>query len=225
MARDPMSKARSEWKLDVEWSARLAELAKVGTGLESDITAWTRNVGDGRLDAFVGTVPSRGLHLSIAHKRLGKGRGGVLEWSPGRYPTWDEIADARDTLLPPERVFVMVLPKPEDYVALHKTTFHLHEAQPDGVVQWADGTRWNVEVSQLQDGNVEVDPDGYPLARLTPYAAPATTSGPAAADAEGGEGDVTTPPDLDDPGPRGFERIDTDRPLREEPFAPPPAPG
>jgi len=46
---------------------------------------------------------------------------------PSRYPTWDEIADARDQLLPVDVGFVMHLPARGEYVAVHPTTFHLHE--------------------------------------------------------------------------------------------------
>jgi antitoxin (DNA-binding transcriptional repressor) of toxin-antitoxin stability system len=217
MPRDPIAKARSEWVPDTNAQAYLDSQLRVdvATALEPDIRAWTRSVGDGRLDAYVGTIPGVGIHLSIAHKRYNKRDG----WHPGRYPTWDEIADARDRLLPADRAFVMELPKPENYVAEHLTTFHLHEQMADGVTRWADGSRWFVEVMETEGGKLAVTDDGYPIARLTPYAAPPTPPAPA----EGGEDDVKDPPDLDDPGPRGFERIDTDRPLREEPFAPPPA--
>lgn len=54
-----------------------------------------------------------GWHLSMAH--------------PVRYPTWDEIAKARYELLPNDRDFVMVLPKPEDYLSVHENCFHLWE--------------------------------------------------------------------------------------------------
>lgn len=81
-----------------------------------------RNVGDGSLMACAAYEDGIGFHLSISH-RTANGR-------PGRYPTWDEIADARDVLLPAEVSFVMVLPAADDYVSLHDTTFHLHEEQP-----------------------------------------------------------------------------------------------
>lgn len=54
-----------------------------------------------------------GWHLSISHKF--------------RYPTWDEIAKARYALLPQEHDYVMHLPPPSDYVAIHANCFHLHE--------------------------------------------------------------------------------------------------
>jgi len=52
-------------------------------------------------------------HLSISH--------------PGRYPTWDEIRDARYALLPDQCTMAMLLPPKAQYVNLHKNCFHLHE--------------------------------------------------------------------------------------------------
>jgi len=50
-------------------------------------------------------------HLSIAHRR--------------RYPTWDEIADARYELTPAEVTMAMLLPPPEHYVNANAHCFHL----------------------------------------------------------------------------------------------------
>lgn len=44
-----------------------------------------------------------------------------------RYPTWDEIAEARYALLPKYRDFVMHLPPPAEYVNIQEFTFHLFE--------------------------------------------------------------------------------------------------
>lgn len=53
-------------------------------------------------------------HLSISH--------------PDRYPTWDEISDARESLLPRGLVFAQILPSDLDqYVNLHPNCFHLWE--------------------------------------------------------------------------------------------------
>jgi hypothetical protein len=52
-------------------------------------------------------------HLSISH--------------PDRYPTWDEIAEARYQLLPDEAFMVMILPPSAEYVNACETCFHLHE--------------------------------------------------------------------------------------------------
>lgn len=53
----------------------------------------------------------RGWHLSVAH--------------PSRYPTWDEVAKARYTLLPHDATFAMLLPPPGDYVNLHNFVFQV----------------------------------------------------------------------------------------------------
>lgn len=80
---------------------------------------WRRIVPDGVLVTIVTIDPGVGWHLSISFRRAD----GALS----RYPTWDEIAHARRELLPNDRTFVMFLPPDEDYIAIHKTTFHLHE--------------------------------------------------------------------------------------------------
>lgn len=82
---------------------------------------WRRDVLDGTLVAIVAEEPE-GWHLSISFRdhrhRL------------SRYPTWDEIRDARYDLLPADLDFVMHLPPPDEYVNVHATTFHLHEHPP-----------------------------------------------------------------------------------------------
>ena len=50
-------------------------------------------------------------HLSMSH--------------PSRYPTWDEIADVRYELVPPDVTMAMLLPPPEEYLNVHETTLHL----------------------------------------------------------------------------------------------------
>ena len=54
-----------------------------------------------------------GLHLSISCE--------------DRYPTWDEIAEARYRLMPRDSDVVMHLPPESEYVNVHENTFHLHE--------------------------------------------------------------------------------------------------
>lgn len=84
-------------------------------------------VDDGYLEVFVGREPlgengELEWHLSIAMKsRLIAGATGP------RYPTWDEIKDARYRFCPRDLTMAMLLPPPSEYVNLHKTTFHLHE--------------------------------------------------------------------------------------------------
>lgn len=44
-----------------------------------------------------------------------------------RYPTWDEIKQARYELLPDNVTMAMLLPPKEEYVDVHPNCFHLHE--------------------------------------------------------------------------------------------------
>ncbi|MGI6648121.1 MAG: DUF7694 domain-containing protein [Bacillota bacterium] len=52
-------------------------------------------------------------HLSISH--------------PNRYPTWDEIRDARDRFVPDHVTMVMFLLSRADYVNTYENCFHLWE--------------------------------------------------------------------------------------------------
>lgn len=104
---DPLTKQRSPWR--------------PGPPLVLDgVTAQTyrRNVHDGQLTAIVAEEPD-GWHLSVSMRRPGRSQ---------RYPTWDELTHARYTLLPEGVDMVMHLPPLDEYVALHDTCFHLHEA-------------------------------------------------------------------------------------------------
>lgn len=82
--------------------------------------AWQREVHDGHLSVFAGEEPD-GFHLSISH-RTSDGRK-----APGRYPTWDEIKDARYRFGPLDKTLAMLLPPQDEYVNVHATTFHLWE--------------------------------------------------------------------------------------------------
>jgi hypothetical protein len=64
----------------------------------------------GECKVMVGIEGGR-WHLSIAHGT--------------RYPTWDEIRDARYTFMPPDIQVGMLLPAPENYVNIHHNCFHL----------------------------------------------------------------------------------------------------
>lgn len=109
MKRKPLSQVRSEWE-------------EADAPDDPVVIAWgrwyERRVGDGLLLCCVALEP-QGWHLSISFRDH---RG-----QHSRYPRWDEIADARYKLVSSEVTMGMVLPPPEDYVALHDTTFHLHE--------------------------------------------------------------------------------------------------
>lgn len=54
-------------------------------------------------------------HLSIAH--------------PDRYPTWDEISQARYRILPADIWVAQYLPPPSEYVNLHRNCFQLMECE------------------------------------------------------------------------------------------------
>lgn len=108
MSRAPITRQRSAWK--------------PVTGVRPELVAmgrwFIRAVHDGTLRACV-AEEATGWHLSVSFVN----HRGV----PSRYPTWDELAHARDELLPADVGFVMHLPRAVEYVAVHPTTFHLHE--------------------------------------------------------------------------------------------------
>jgi hypothetical protein len=107
MRRDPLDQTERVW---CQFSHPF--------GLE----AWQSDDADGHLTVLIGDEPT-GLHLSISHRTNGANPQG------DRYPTWDEIAEARERFLPQDRTFVMHLPPRSEYVAVHSTTFHLWELQ------------------------------------------------------------------------------------------------
>jgi hypothetical protein len=46
-----------------------------------------------------------------------------------RYPTWDEIKDARYSLAPDDVYMAMILPPSAEYVNVHTNCFHLHQIE------------------------------------------------------------------------------------------------
>jgi len=117
--RQPITKTRSDWhELD-----RPDVIEALEAGGSAAIAIFLRRVHDGNLRA-IRSIDKGRWHLSISwgpqsEKQARKGN--------VRYPTWDEIADARDKLLPADVEFAMYLPRAGEYVAFHDTTFHLHE--------------------------------------------------------------------------------------------------
>jgi len=106
----PLTRQRSPW-VEVDTQLILGVEAKV----------YQRRVNDGVLMAIVGHEPA-GWHLSISFRdhrqRL------------TRYPHWDEISHARYELMPADLPIAMILPPEDEFVAVHDTTFHLHEIMP-----------------------------------------------------------------------------------------------
>ena len=88
--------------------------------MSPDIRAWQCQVRDGHLSVFAGREPA-GFHLSISHRTNNQTP------TPGRYPTWDEIVDARYRFCPLDVTMAQLLPPQDEYVNLHDTTFHLWE--------------------------------------------------------------------------------------------------
>lgn len=102
--------------------SEVAERVQPGTRL------YYRDVEDGQLRVLVSPpCAGEGHHLSISHATRFVGPSGKP--FPGRYPTWDEIRDARYDLLPDDLTMAMLLPPKAEYVNLHPTTFHLMEIE------------------------------------------------------------------------------------------------
>jgi hypothetical protein len=97
-------------------------------------------IGNSRLRVFERDAAD-GARLRVIVGREPIGPAGAVQWhmsisstwvechraTPDRYPTWDEVAEARERYLPDELTFAMILPPRSEYVNLHATTFHLHE--------------------------------------------------------------------------------------------------
>ena len=86
--------------------------------------AYQKDVDAGHLSVFVG-IDDEMWHLSISHRHD--------DLSPGRYPTWDEIREAREQFVPDAATMAMLLPPKAEYVNVHPTTFHLWQVEPDRV--------------------------------------------------------------------------------------------
>lgn len=90
-----------------------------------DTHTWQRDLTDGHLSVMVGRELADGetllWHLSISH------RTNTHPPKPGRYPTWDEITEARYRFVPDEVTMAMLLPSRAEWVNIHPTTFHLWE--------------------------------------------------------------------------------------------------
>lgn len=88
--------------------------------LAGEFWAFQKDLTDGHLSVFVGLEPE-GWHLSMSHRL------NTNPPVPGRYPTWDEIKEARYLLCPPEITMAQLLPPADLFVNVHETTFHLWE--------------------------------------------------------------------------------------------------
>ena len=110
MERTPATKQRSPWVLSGPM---------VIEGVEHETAH--RSVHDGQLVAIWGE-DSAGWHMSISH------RGANAQ--PGRYPSKEELAHAREVLLPMQPAYIVRRsPMSADTIA-HATVFHLTEERP-----------------------------------------------------------------------------------------------
>jgi len=106
------------------WAARQVALNN-GAPVGADV----HHIGECRV--FVGHEAGR-WHLSIAH--------------PRRLPTWDELKEARNSLLPDNLLMAMLLPPKADYINMHPFCFHLWEIQGEEAESHAPSLRSRIVV-------------------------------------------------------------------------------
>lgn len=94
-------------------------------GLEPGTRVYQREVEDGHL-TLLASRGSDGWHLSISHRSNRLVTAAGLP-APGRYPTWDEIAQARYQFAPDDVTMALLLPPRAEYVNVMPTCFHLWE--------------------------------------------------------------------------------------------------
>lgn len=116
MDNAPSYGERGSWS--DETSRARSQMERSGVIIPSVWAVYARKVSDGFLQVIVALEPEIGWHLSISHAS-----GPRLT----RYPTWDEIADARYRFVPNDVTMAMLLPPREQYVNLMETCFHLHQ--------------------------------------------------------------------------------------------------
>lgn len=81
--------------------------------------------------ARVFTKGSCGVLITQEERKNGKTRWHLSISCADRYPHWDEIKDARYSLLPLGMYFAQILPPSDQYVNIHPNCFHLWEI--DGI--------------------------------------------------------------------------------------------
>lgn len=100
-----------KWRRNPSGERAMRELRMGGAPIENDIRVWDSPIE--QLHAIVAWAEGHGWHVSLSH--------------PARYPTWNEIRDARYDLLPDACLMALLLPPRAEYVNLHPNCFHLHE--------------------------------------------------------------------------------------------------
>jgi hypothetical protein len=112
---------------ELQWHASAADaelqalLQRAGT---SELTILRKRVPDGELRAIRSCEPpDHRWHLSVSHWKQKWGR----RHPKPRYPTWEELADARYDLLPANLMVVLYMPPAEEIVAILDNTLHMWE--------------------------------------------------------------------------------------------------
>lgn len=114
----------TDWK-PVPLTPRLVSLLGANTqAYQKDLSAITD------LNCFVTNHGADGgWHLSISHRQVDRSG----QTRPGRYPTWEEIKEARYRFCPDDITMAMLLPPTEEFVNLHDTTFHLYQVDDSAI--------------------------------------------------------------------------------------------
>ena len=118
---------------------------------------WRRIVWDGEIRCVVILEPA-GWHMSISHRYATTGKRARLKSK--RYPTFPEIAQARDELLE-DLPFICTVPTLEETVELRDTTVDLYEFPPPG----SAGQEGNDQATRLGSRGADIDGrrSGHPL--------------------------------------------------------------
>jgi hypothetical protein len=94
-----------------------------------------REIGPVTLGSVGAEFPAKAFlkgpcRVLVSHEdHLGKMRWHLSISCKDRYPGWEEIKDARYSLLPLGLYFAMILPPPNEYLNIHPNCFHLWEIE------------------------------------------------------------------------------------------------
>jgi hypothetical protein len=101
---------------------------------------WAKDANRLWIPQGIDPVSGAQLFESLALRALRSnddGRWHISVSRPNRYPSWDELADARYDLGPLDVEMAMILPPPSRYVNINKWVFHVWEV-PDDAVPFSD---------------------------------------------------------------------------------------
>ena len=93
-------------------------------------TVWTK-VKPSALIALLGGKEFVGSTRCRAIVTVEDGRKHVSVSATDRYPTWDELASAKDEFIGPDARAIMMFPPRAEYVNVHATTLHIWEVAFD----------------------------------------------------------------------------------------------